>query len=206
MPQGLDYSRVTLAILAGGQGRRMGLPKSNLQISGQPILAYLLDRFAWPGETLLITAPGLEHPPGWERFDQEAVDPVADQGPLRGVLTALESAATPVVVITTLDMPCIRAEHLRWGIARLSARPECLGLMLHRSLAGRDQIEPFPFACRRDAAGAASAHIASGRRAVHGLLDEREFISERAPDDWPASLWTNLNRPEELQQFLKSIG
>jgi molybdopterin-guanine dinucleotide biosynthesis protein A len=206
MPDDLDYSRVTLAILAGGQGRRMGLPKSNLQISGQPILEYLLDRFGWPGETLLITAPGLEHPPGCERFDREAVDPVADQGPLRGVLTALESATAPMVLIATLDMPCIRAEHLQRNMGRLAARPECLGLMFHRPLAGQHQIEPFPFACRLEASGTISAHIASGRRAVHGLLGERGFISEAAPNDWPASVWTNLNRPEDLQKFLASIG
>ncbi len=206
MPDALDYSSVTLAILAGGRGRRMGLAKSQLQIGSQPILEYLLDHFAWPGKTLLITAPGLEHPPGRERFDREAVDPVADQGPLRGVLTALENSTTPMVLIVTLDMPCIRPQHLQWSTSRLVAHPECLGSMLQRSLDGEDQIEPFPFACRREAAGAISAHLASGRRAVHGLMGERGFMAEPAPDHWPPSIWTNLNRPEELQTFLESIG
>jgi molybdopterin-guanine dinucleotide biosynthesis protein A len=206
MPDALDYSGVTLAILAGGHGRRMGIPKSNLQIGSQPILEYLLDHFSWPGKTLLITAPGLEHPPGRQRFDREAVDPVADQGPLRGVLTALENSTTPMVLIVTLDMPCIRANHLRWSMSQLVARPECLGLMLRRALDGEEQIEPFPFACRRKAAGPVSAHLASGRRAVHGLLGEKGFIAEPAPHHWPASAWTNLNRPQELEAFLESIG
>ena len=69
----------------------MGQPKGLLTLKGQPILDYLLDALAWPGPTLLVTAPGREHPPGWERFDNEAADPESGGGPLRGVLTALES-------------------------------------------------------------------------------------------------------------------
>lgn len=184
----------------------MGLPKAHLQIGAQPILEYLLDHFSWPGKTLLITAPGLEHPVGWRRFDREAADPMADQGPLRGVLTALENAATSLIVITTLDMPCIRLEHLQWSLSQLIARPECQGLMFSRFVADQDQIEPFPFACRLDAVRAISNHLTAGGRAPRSLLDQPGFISIPSPDHWPASLWTNLNRPEELQKFIDSIG
>jgi len=202
----LDYSRITLAVLAGGEGRRMGLPKANLQIAGKPILEYLLDHFSWPGQTLLITAPGLEHPPGWKRFDHEATDPVANDGPLRGVLTALQNAATPLIVIATLDMPCVGLDHLQGSLSQLAARPDCLGLMFRRPIAGYDQIEPFPFACRVDAARIVAEHLAAGGRAPRGLLDQPGFISELPPDHWPTSVWTNLNRPEELQKFIESIG
>src|SRR5438552_17571218 len=82
----------TRAILAGGEGSRMGKPKALLEINGRPILAYLLEQFAWPGPTLLVTAPGREKPPGHELFSREVVDPVAGEGPLRGILTALEGS------------------------------------------------------------------------------------------------------------------
>ena len=206
IPAELDYSCITLAILAGGQGRRMGLPKANLQIAGRPILEYLLDHFSWPGKTLLVTAPGLEHPPGWKRFHREAIDPVANEGPLRGVLTALQNAATSLVVITTLDMPCIGLEHLHWSLEGLAARPDCLGLMFRHPIDSRDQIEPFPFACRLAAARPISNYLATGGRTMHSLLDQPGFISEVTPDLWPASVWTNLNKPEELEEFLESIG
>ena len=39
---------------------------------------------------MLVTAPGFERPPGFERFGREVVDPIAGIGPLRGVLTAIE--------------------------------------------------------------------------------------------------------------------
>ena len=59
---------VTLAVLAGGEGSRMGLPKAELAIQDKPLLTFLLDRLKWPGPTLLVTAPGREHPPGFEQI------------------------------------------------------------------------------------------------------------------------------------------
>src|SRR5256885_5263746 len=109
-----DPERVTLALLAGGKGSRMGGPKGSLEVRGEPILEYLLDRFAWRGETMLVTAPGIARPRGAERFDREVVDPVAGLGPLRGVLTALENATTEIVVVATVDMPGVGREQLLW--------------------------------------------------------------------------------------------
>jgi molybdopterin-guanine dinucleotide biosynthesis protein A len=76
-----DCAHTTLAVLAGGEGRRMGGPKGVLALDGRPILERLLDRLDWPGPTLLVTAPGREHPPGWRRFTNEVTDPVAGEGP-----------------------------------------------------------------------------------------------------------------------------
>ena len=116
----------TLAILAGGEGARMGRPKGELRVGNQPILEYLLERMAWRGPTLLVTSPGREHPAGWQRFHAEAVDPVAGLGPLRGVLTALEHAATPHVLVTTVDMPEIDATALRWLLEQFVQRPKAI--------------------------------------------------------------------------------
>src|SRR2546430_7328455 len=89
----------TLAVLSGGAGSRMGGPKGSLEVRGKPILEYLLGRFQWRGQTLLVTAPGIGRPRGAERLDREVLDPVAGLGPLRGVLTALENASTEIVVV-----------------------------------------------------------------------------------------------------------
>src|SRR5262245_51915629 len=111
-------SGVTLAILAGGAGSRMGTAKSMLRIGGRPVLEFLLDRLAWRGPTLLVTAPGRERPNGQEAFDHEAVDAVGGEGPLRGILTALEfeplqPAGDPVVFVP-LDMLGMQHEPVRW--------------------------------------------------------------------------------------------
>src|SRR5438045_8884890 len=110
----LDPSQITLAVLAGGEGTRMGRPKAWLTLAGEPVLRFLLKQFAWPGPTLLVTAPGRERPPGVEAFDREVTDRVAAVGPLRGMLTALEHCRTPRLAVGTVDMPCVTREHLLW--------------------------------------------------------------------------------------------
>ena len=204
MDRELTRADASLAVLAGGESSRMGRPKSELRVRGQPILEYLLDRLSWPGPLMLITAPGREHPPGHERFDAEWTDPVAGIGPLRGLLTALEHLQTPLLVAVTVDMPDIRFEPLEWLLSRLSSDPAMLAMMARRSSEnGANQIEPFPIALRPAAASVIRRRLEQDRRSVHGLLDEPGFQAIPAPDDWPAQIWTNLNTPHEVLEFEK---
>src|SRR5688500_9615172 len=115
-----DLSRVTLAVLAGGAGSRMGRAKSLLTVRGRPILDYLMDRLNWPGPTMLVTAAGRERPPGAGRFEREVHDDVEGEGPLRGVYTALTHATTPVIAIAAVDMPAVTQADLGWFVAELA--------------------------------------------------------------------------------------
>lgn len=190
---------VTLCILAGGEGRRMGRPKGELRIAADvPILQYLLDRFAWPGPTMLVTAPGREHPPAWEMFDREAADPVAGLGPLRGLLTALERATTPMIVVTTVDMPGVAVEQLRFLVDQLRANSQQLGVMTRRIIGGSPQIEPFPSAFRTTAEAPVAQALRDHRQSVHGLSQVQGFDVIDAPGNWPESVWQNLNTPNDL--------
>jgi molybdopterin-guanine dinucleotide biosynthesis protein A len=188
----------TLAILAGGEGSRMGKPKGELVIDGRPIIQYLLDRFAWDGPTLLVTAPGREHPPGWERFTREVVDPVSGQGPLRGVLTALENATTDRVVVTTIDMPGLRGSRLRWIVEQSRAS---VTMTRHG-----DQIEPFPSVYHTSAAAMIRAELDAGRLSVQALSRQAAAHVLEAPQDWDDSVWMNLNRPQDLADFLTRLS
>jgi molybdopterin-guanine dinucleotide biosynthesis protein A len=197
--------RCTLALLAGGQGTRMGQPKADLKLGGQPILSWLLARFHWPGPTLLVTAPGRQHPPDCEGFDAEAVDPVADLGPLRGVLTALETATTDLTLITTVDMPGVGREQLDWLLAQMNARSAIVGLMTQRPIEGQKQIEPVPAIFRSTAAPLVRDHLEQGRRSVHRLSVEPSVQALAAPTDWNDRVWTNLNFPADLDGFLATL-
>jgi len=191
----------SLAVLAGGEGSRMGRHKAGLQIHGQPILEYLLDRISWPGPVMLITAPGREHPPGHERFDFEWVDPVTGEGPLRGLLTALEHLRTPLLVVATVDMPGVGREHVEWLVSHLRKDESLIGVMASRRADDCDFIEPFPIALRSAAEGVIRRRLERGRGSVHDLLEERQMKAVPAPASWPPPVWTNLNRPEDVQAF-----
>lgn len=194
-------ANVTLAVLAGGQGSRMGRPKGLLSVGGQPILGYLLDHLAWPGPTVLVTAPGRQHPPGWERFDSEAVDPVADEGPLRGLLTALQACATERLAVTTVDMPGLTRPQFEWLAGQLG---QSLGVMCDRLDGSERQVEPFPLVLRQSAIETVERRLATRRRSVHGLADEPGIMVRLAPADWPRRVWVNLNTPSDLAAFSAS--
>jgi molybdopterin-guanine dinucleotide biosynthesis protein A len=197
-----DPATVTLAILAGGAGSRMGRAKGELRVGDRPILAHLLERLEWPGPTLLVTAPGRERPPACERFDREVSDPVAGEGPLRGVMTALDAAATDAVVLATVDMPGVTRDVLIHLLAAL--RPGMLGAMCERTTGDGPQIEPFPSAFRRAAAEVVRGQLGRRRRSVWSLSSDARFAVVPAPPSWPAAVWTNLNRPEDVAAFARA--
>jgi molybdopterin-guanine dinucleotide biosynthesis protein A len=182
----------------------MGQPKAMLRIRAQPILTYLLNRFAWKGPRWLITAPGAEHPPGWEGFDRELIDPEPDLGPLRGILTALESLQTQYLVVATVDMPSIEIRQFHALLAALESTPAIHGVMFSRVTEGRQSIEPFPMALRMGATIAVRDRLSLGQRSVHRLLDDPGFLAIPAAADW--DVWTNLNRPADLEEFLTKTG
>ena len=194
-PNPVDLTRITLAFLAGGEGRRMGFPKAEMKWRGRPILHVLLEQFDWPGPTLLVTAPGREHPTGWERFMREVADPSAGHGPLRGLLTALEHAPTPILVATAVDMPFVNRDHLRWIAEALADRPQSLGVLLRQA----DAVQPLPCSFRVNAISLVSRSLESGRRSLHGLLADPAVVAVEAPLEWGAEVWTNLNSPEDLE-------
>jgi molybdopterin-guanine dinucleotide biosynthesis protein A len=196
-----SISNITLAVLAGGAGARMGAPKGQLRIGNQPILEYLLDRFDWPGPTMLVTAPGRQHPPGWTRFDREASDPIDGLGPLRGVLTAMENAATPRVLVVTVDMPGIGRQQLEHLLS--SSRDAELGAMYERRAPG-GMVEPFPLLVRSEAQPVVRSRIDAGLLRVGRLRAETGFVAVQAPAEWDDRIWTNLNRPVDLERFLQS--
>jgi molybdopterin-guanine dinucleotide biosynthesis protein A len=198
-----DLRDVALAVLAGGAGSRMGYPKAEIRLNRRPVLHVLLERFAWPGPTLLVTAPGRERPTGHEAFTREVVDPSPGEGPLRGLLTALENSPAPWLVITAVDMPLVRREQLEWLAAGLKHRDETVvsGLMLYQAGPSGRQLQPFPSAFHVGAVPLVRRLLDSHRRALHALRDDPTIATLDAPPDWPADSWTNVNAPSDLTSY-----
>jgi molybdopterin-guanine dinucleotide biosynthesis protein A len=193
----MNEAEVTLAILAGGRGERMGKAKGLLQIRDQPILAYLLEQFEWEGPTMLVTSPGREHPPGAELFDREVVDPVEGMGPVRGLMTALENATTSMVVVTSVDLPLVQKEQLTFLAQMLQGQPWKPGVMLERP----KHFRPFPCILAVGTKEAIANHLQSGERSLASLFRVLRLIPVEIPADWPDEIWTNLNEPADLARF-----
>jgi molybdopterin-guanine dinucleotide biosynthesis protein A len=181
----------------------MGGPKAWLRIEGKSILAWLHAKLQWPGPTMLVSSPSTANPPDASLFDQAVVDPVENQGPLRGTLTALEHAQTAMIVAVPVDMPFVEPPQLIWIVQQLAARLDWRGIMCRRMHDGHARIEPFPSAFRQNAAEQIAQRLGEGRRSMQSLCDLPEFSAIGTCGDWPQRTWTNLNDPQQLAAFVE---
>lgn len=193
----VHFKKVTLAILTGGAGRRMGMPKAWMEIGGKAVLRCIHEAMRWPGPTMLVTVPGRERPPGAELFGREVSDP-AEAGPLRGVLTALENCQTAELCVMPLDMPLVGRDYLAGLLGELRGRADALGVMFQRRMGERMELEPLPLACRHEAGNVIAEQLRAGDRSLRGIMKHPGFLAVDAPPEWPVSTWRNLNTPDDL--------
>lgn len=111
---------VALAVLGGGQGRRIGKRKSRLIIGELPLLEIISERIGFLfGEKYYISKTSEEDfslPSGFQRLN----DVYDYQSPLVGIYTALFYAKSPRVLIVACDMPFIKPALIELLIERSS--------------------------------------------------------------------------------------
>ncbi len=99
---------ITAVILAGGKARRMGgEDKGLLPLDGRPMIEYVIDTLRPQVGQLLINANR-----NTERYARYGLPLVRDRvgdycGPLAGMASAMQQAATPYLLTTPCDAPCL---------------------------------------------------------------------------------------------------
>jgi molybdenum cofactor guanylyltransferase len=100
------------AVLAGGEGRRLGGgSKPSATLAGRPLAAYPAEALAGVCERVALVGKADTELPeldGVERWDE----PAAPRHPLTGIVHALERAGGPVLVCAA-DMPLVTADACR---------------------------------------------------------------------------------------------
>ncbi|HLV99533.1 MAG TPA: molybdenum cofactor guanylyltransferase [Ktedonobacterales bacterium] len=107
--------RVSGAVLAGGQSRRMGSDKAALLIEGEPLLRRTVRVLSSITEDVSVIGPP-------DRATLVSDVPILpdrwpQQGPLGGIATALWGLAGEVVLVVGCDMPFLNLALLRYLIA-----------------------------------------------------------------------------------------
>lgn len=187
---------VTLAILAGGRGRRLGgTPKGLLLREGRPLLAHLLDLRPAFDDVLLVTPD----PAPYAGFGVRAVgDVVAQRGAPGGVHAALVQAGTPWVLAVAADMPFVTAPVVALLLAERDAAVDAVGFELE----GR--LEPL-LACYRTALAPAWDRALAGSpsfRALWALARARLLGAEAlARVDPTGRAVVSVNTPEDARRW-----
>lgn len=108
-------SDVSVAVLAGGQSRRMGTDKSFIQLHDKPLIQHVLDRVGALNLPVTIIANQRERylPFGFPVY----ADVLPGKGSLGGIYTALHYSPTPYVLCVACDMPFLKPELLEYLIS-----------------------------------------------------------------------------------------
>ena len=193
--------RIFGVILAGGQGRRMGgADKALLRLSGQTLIHRAVDRLEPQVERLAISANG--DPTRFDRFGLTVLGDDASLGPLSGILSALNWAATlgaTAVVSAPVDCPflppdlaprlCLAAESSPSGTALAAS-----GGVLHPTFG------LWPTALRAQLA----QFLTSGAKArIKDFAAAHHAATAQFPDD---AAFANMNTPEDLARASTLLG
>jgi molybdopterin-guanine dinucleotide biosynthesis protein A len=99
---------VTVAVLAGGLGSRIGGDKAIVELAGRPLISYPLQAASDAGlEAVVVAKPATKLPPLGVQLLLEPDEPTH---PLLGIITALEHH--PAIIALPCDMPFVEPQAL----------------------------------------------------------------------------------------------
>ena len=187
-------------VLAGGGSTRFGRDKALVEIGGKPMLARMIELVqSVTKQVKVIGAP--------EKYADFAVDIVADrwpgEGPLGGIITALEDAAKSAAVcewnlIVSCDMPFLTEEWLKF-LGKRAAQSRAQVVLPH-SASGP---EPLCACWRTETAGALRSGFERGaRKMTDGIALLRAEVLDEA--DWKrfdsaGRLFWNMNTAADFE-------
>lgn len=186
---------ITGAVLAGGQGRRMGgVDKGLVPLNGRPLIVWTLEALQSQVDTLLINANrSLDEyrALGWP----VVCDTVEGyEGPLVGMLSVLSAAQTDFVLTVPCDAPRVPPDLARrLSAALLEADAE---IAVAHADGRRQSVHAL---MRRDLRDTLAEAITAGERKISRWQDARRCVE--VPCDDIADHFVNINTPEERDQL-----
>ena len=182
---------VQVAVLAGGQSRRMGRDKALIEWDGQPLIARVLAA-AYPLQAPLFI---VGNPDQYAHLDLPVhPDLHPGLGPIGGLHTALATAASPVLLLAC-DLPFLTPEFLRMLVGRRG---------IHQAIVPctADGAQPLCALYEPSCQTVIESAIAASKRSMRGLLQQLA-VDELGTEVWrpydeSGLLFANLNTPEEV--------
>jgi molybdenum cofactor guanylyltransferase len=195
-------NKLSAAILAGGQSRRMGQDKALLDIDGRALIEYVLDATRQVADETMIIA---SERPEYEQFGVRIVpDKYPQSGSLGGIYTAVSEASNDRCLVLACDMPFVNVDLLRF-MAEHDVDYDVLvpALSPERSTQGGEEtLETLHAIYRKSCMSAIERQLQAGVYKVIGFFSEVNV--EKLPEEVvlqhdPQLLsFFNANTPEEF--------
>lgn len=191
----MNESAVTISILAGGQSRRMGQPKSFVKLAGKPLIEHILERIQLLKYPMQIIANDLK---AYEQFGLPVFQDIhVDKGALGGIYTALTHSPTLYTLCVACDMPFINTKLISHLVAQITDH-DAIVPVVNNYLEGLHSI--YHQRCK----GIIEQQIHQGHLQLSHLFDliNAHIVPEATLRAVDPSLhaFINLNTPEALEQ------
>ena len=195
--------RLTVAIQAGGESRRMGQSKATVPFLGEPLLTRIVERVSCVADELVITTNEASELGFLGELDVKCPmklvpDMHGERGSLRGLCTAFAATSNPLVATIACDM-VFASPRLMVAEATV-AHAERVDAVVPCNKYG---YEPFHAVYRAkpcfEAAQEALSHGRVRAKDFFDLVKMRPFMSAEVTEAVPErGCFINVNTPEEL--------
>ncbi|MDR2467339.1 MAG: molybdenum cofactor guanylyltransferase [Spirochaetaceae bacterium] len=179
-------------ILAGGQGRRIGCDKKELVLAGEKIIDRLIRLLSAHFDEIIVSTNT-----AFERTGIICVEDTLGAGPLAGIYSALQCAASEYLYVTACDMPFI-------SCAYIDQLAGCIATRSYDVAAARRPggfIEPFNAFYRKTTLPLIREQLLRGEYKMGALLYKLEVCTLDLPNErefFNINYQTDLSQAEEL--------
>ena len=185
-------TKVTGVILAGGLARRMdNQDKGLVNYQGQPLITYAINAMRPLVDLLLINANR-----NIESYQQLGLPVVSDlndnfDGPLAGILSAMQTIDSELLIVMPCDCPLITAEHLQKILLTRAEQAADIAVAFDG-----ERLHSVLLVLKTDLQPSLAAYLTSGQRKVESWLNLHKLVKV----DFSAipEILINLNTMTEL--------
>lgn len=197
--QSIQKTDITVVILAGGQGRRMGgQDKGLIEFNGQPIIELLIGKLEQQGTKIVINAN--RNQSTYQRYSYPVVsDELTDfQGPLAGFATAMKAVDTDFILTLPCDGPLL-ADNLIEAFIDAQSKS---GAAICVADDG-ERLQPVYALIKVDLVDDLELFLQSGDRKIDRWYARHDFA--RVDFSTQKEMFANINKPEDRAALLEKI-
>jgi len=193
-------SALTGVILAGGRATRMGgQDKGLLLLAGKPMVAHASQRLAAQVGSLLINANR-----NIEQYQNYATHVVRDdlagfQGPLAGMLAAIDAAQTEYILTVPCDSPLLTPDYAARMFLQLQQQHAEICVA-----SDGERLQPVFALIATHLRDHLQAYLASGERKIDRWFAQHRMAAVDFSD--VSSMFHNINTPEDLATIEAMLG
>jgi len=186
-------NKVSGVVLAGGLARRMDKQdKGLIEYHNKPMVSYAVEAMSQVAETVIINANR-----NLKAYGQFACEVISDQtknfdGPLAGVLAAMNHTKTDILLVMPCDSPLIKSQHLQKLLTALIEKEVDIAVAFDG-----ERLHPVLLALKTSLQDSLADYLQQGQRKIDKWLNQHALYKVDFSQE--ADIFLNINTLSELQ-------